>query len=84
MELLDHGPHVLTQLDLGEKDADSPVGVDEEVGALSPGPAEAAAPRSLVVTPTPNPQPIPSQKPGKKLSGVLHSAGTWSLVICRR
>ena len=37
-----------------------------------------------VFTAAPKPHPVPSQNPGKKLSAVLHAAGTWSLVICRR
>src|SRR6266567_7296142 len=37
-----------------------------------------------VLMATPKPHPMPSQNPGKKLSAVLHAAGTWSLVICCR
>jgi hypothetical protein len=69
LELLKHRPGLLTQRGLGEKYADCPVAVDEEVGALSPGPAEAAAPRSFCRHPHTEPQPMPSQKPGKKRGG---------------
>src|SRR3712207_4088564 len=43
LEFRDHRPHVLTQLDLSEEDADGPVTINEEVGALTAGPAVAAA-----------------------------------------
>src|SRR5262249_24796320 len=47
LELLDQRPNVLTHLYLNEKDADRAVGVGEEVGTQSAGPADAAPVRSL-------------------------------------
>ena len=85
LELLDQRPHVLTHLYLGEEDADRAVRVDEEVCTQSARPAPMRPCWGpAVFTATPKPHPVPSQKPGKKLSAVLHAAGTWSLVICCR
>src|SRR5215469_12551192 len=47
LELCEQRRHVLTHLYLSEEDADRAVRVDEEVGAQSAGPADAAALRSL-------------------------------------
>ncbi len=64
MKLCEQAEHPLVHLHLGHDDADPAVGVDEEVGAESAGPAEPTAAGSPVTTETPNPQPVLSQKPG--------------------
>ena len=76
LELCEQRRHPFPELHLGEQDADGPVLVDEEVGALSAGPAVPALLRAFRSHSDAEPQPIPSQKPGKKLSGVLFSPGT--------
>src|SRR5215470_13623381 len=64
LEPFDQRPHVLTQLYLGEQDADRAVRVGEEVGPQSAGPADAAALGSLCLyrhTKTPS-HPVPEPR----------------------
>jgi hypothetical protein len=51
LELCEQRRHPFPELHLGEQDADGPVLVDEEVGALSAGPAVPAPQRSLRLHP---------------------------------
>src|SRR5690242_9024621 len=65
-ELLEQRPHVLTQLHLSEEDADCAVGVDEEVCALSAGPADAAALGSVCLHGHAKTPPHAVPKPGEE------------------
>src|SRR5215207_524286 len=69
---------------MGEQDADGPVLVDEEVGALSAGPAVPALLRAFRLHSDAESPAHPVPEAREELSGVLFSAGTWSLVICCR